>query len=139
MDIQVKITKSALLVFREQNGVKEVMFVRAGNKPYFVLPGGKIDPGETRDEALKRELEEELGVASNDAKYIGSVSGNTPDGRIIEEHIYVGSLVGDPKPQAEIAEIEWFSKDALSSPRDDMTPLTLTMVVPFIGEHGFWA
>ncbi|MCF7972870.1 MAG: NUDIX domain-containing protein [Phycisphaerae bacterium] len=38
------------------------------------LPGGFVDPGETAEQAMIREAQEELGVAIQDLKYLGSAS-----------------------------------------------------------------
>jgi 8-oxo-dGTP diphosphatase len=132
------ITKAALILFREVNGSKELMLVRASNKPYFVMPGGKLEPEESPEEALQRELMEELGTTAENLKYLGKVHGNTPDGREIEEHMYLGTLAGEPTPQAEIVEIAWLSRNALLSPRNDLTPLTLEKILPFIDAQQLW-
>src|ERR1700744_1043201 len=53
-------TKAALLLFRDSLGQKKggATFVRANNKPYYVFPRGKQEPGETIEEALQRDLQE---------------------------------------------------------------------------------
>ncbi len=43
----------------------KVLMIKKGRGPYkglFDLPGGKIEPGETLEEALRREINEETGV-----------------------------------------------------------------------------
>ena len=54
-------------------GGKVLIQQRPAGKPgtgSWEFPGGKIEPGETPDEALRREMEEELGIVVNDAQPI---------------------------------------------------------------------
>ena len=82
------ITKAALLLFRDNNGTKELLFCKPKGKPYFIFPGGKKEENEIIDDALQRELQEELGTQASGIEKLGIVSGQTPDGRDIEMHLY---------------------------------------------------
>lgn len=53
-----------------ENEIGQIILVQAPNGAYF-LPGGEIEPGETKEEALKRELLEELGYEIGNATYLG--------------------------------------------------------------------
>ena len=133
------IVKAGLLLFRDSADGKELLFVRQPDKPFFVFPGGKQDPGETIEQALERELTEELGVGLANIKKIGVVAGQTPDGRDMEMHLYEGVLVGEPVPQAgDIAELAWFGQAGITEHQDRMTPMTLEHVLPFIKQVGLW-
>lgn len=62
----------AALVVDEQ---KRLMLVTRGVEPNYGkldLPGGFVDPGETAENAVKRELEEELGLKVESMKYLNS-------------------------------------------------------------------
>lgn len=55
----------------------EILVGRRGRNPckgQLDLPGGFVDPGESLEAALFRELHEELGLQLNDANYLGSGS-----------------------------------------------------------------
>ena len=132
------ITKAALLLFRENLGIKELLFARAKTKDYFIFPGGKQEENETIDEALQRELIEELGSQVVHIDKLGIVSGKTPDGRDLEMHLYSGELLSEPNPQAEIEEIIWMSKDMVESHTAQMTPMTLEHVMPFLESRNIW-
>jgi 8-oxo-dGTP diphosphatase len=50
----------------QRAGETRVLLVERGNEPYrgrLALPGGFVDPGETAEQAARRELEEETGIA----------------------------------------------------------------------------
>ena len=57
------------------NNEGKLMLVRRGVEPdygKFDLPGGFVDPGETAENAIKRELWEELGMKTKTVRYLGS-------------------------------------------------------------------
>ncbi len=133
------ITKAAFLLFRENNGKTELLFARAKGKSYYVFPGGKQEAGETIEEALQRELQEELRTQAVGVKKIGIISGHTPDGREMEMHLYSGQLLGTPKPHAEIEEIAWMTQEDVEERKDTMTPMTLEHVLPFLKAENIWS
>jgi 8-oxo-dGTP diphosphatase len=132
------ITKAALLLFRDSHGAKELLFARAHGKDFYVFPGGKQEPGETIDQTLQRELQEELGTQAADVRKLGVVTGQTPDGRNMEMPLYSGTLQGEPHPQSEVEEITWMSWDMVAKKQSRMTPMTLHHVLPFLAAQKIW-
>lgn len=53
-----------------RNKGQEIVLVQAPNGAYF-LPGGEIEPGETKEEAIDREMIEELGIHVEIGSYLG--------------------------------------------------------------------
>ena len=54
---------------------KKILLIRRAKEPgkdKLDLPGGFIDPKESAEEGLKREITEELGITINEMKYLGS-------------------------------------------------------------------
>ena len=51
------------------NEHQQVILVQAPNGAF--LPGGEIEPGESKEETIKRELVEEVGFAGKIASYLG--------------------------------------------------------------------
>jgi 8-oxo-dGTP diphosphatase len=133
------IIKVALLLFRDtSDGKKELLFVRPYGRSYYILPGGKQEKDETIENALVRELQEELQVDAQDIKDAGFVEGVTPDGRPLQIRLFNGKIVGTPIPSAEIEEILWMSKDLVSEKHDNMTPMSLDHLLPYLDDNKIW-
>lgn len=132
------IVKAALLLFEGEGKDMQLLMVRSKGKPYFVFPGGKVEPGETIDQALHRELAEELQVALRDIKGLTSITGETPDGRILEEHLFVGRIEGEPRPSHEIEEMIWLTRADMTAGRVELTPISVGKIFPYLQEKGIW-
>lgn len=84
----------------------------------FALPGGKIDPGESAEEACLRELAEELGVVVSRSEVLGRLDDYvTRSGYVITPFVvWVGdrldSVVTDPAEVAVVYEVGLVEIDA---------------------------
>jgi len=100
------------------DGEGRVLLSRRGIEPFkgkWDVPGGFIKPGEDGEDALRRELEEELGVEAlvgAAAEIIADTYG--PDGVPTLNIFYRARIVGGtPTPASDVAEIAWFGPGEL--------------------------
>lgn len=77
------------------------------------FPGGKIEAGETPQEALKRELEEELTIEAEVGEQVESTTFEYDFGIVILTTFYCALIAGEPT-LTEHAEIRWLVPDKLS-------------------------
>ena len=62
----------AYIIVTKNHG-EQIVLVQAPNGAYF-LPGGEIEPGETKEEAIDREMLEELGIEVDIGYYLGQAN-----------------------------------------------------------------
>lgn len=107
-----EITVAAGIILRGAREIPEVLLTRRKENAhlggYWEFPGGKIRPGESLEECLKRELHEELGVEAQIKRPILSTSYEYP-GKIVHLHFYLCDILsGFPRPR-EAEELAWVS------------------------------
>jgi len=107
----IKVIETANWILRDG---ENILSVRSHGRDRFYLPGGKIDPGETAREAIKREISEELGVdlIPGTLRQLGTFAGqghNQPDGSVVRMTCFKGHYSGTLAPASEIAELRWLS------------------------------
>lgn len=74
------------------NGSRVLICQRTEKQPFALqweFPGGKVEAGESLDEALVRELEEELGVRAAIEDEIATVQHEYAHGLAVELHFFV--------------------------------------------------
>lgn len=89
------------------------------------FPGGKREPGETSEQALVRELHEELGIEAEVGEWIMDVPQRYPDKDLVLEVRHVRSWKGAPRGREGQA-ITWVAPDKLA--RYSMPPADLPVV-----------
>src|SRR5699024_8695568 len=73
---------------------------------YWEFPGGKIDPGETPRDALRRELAEELGIDVEAAEPLIAVPWTYSEKRIVLDAWLVAAYAGEPRAREHEA-LRW--------------------------------
>lgn len=127
------LTVSALIVTRtNDDGVTEILNVLAHNKSKYGFPGGKLEAGESPEDAVIRETEEELGVKPTNVVYKDTYRAHTPEGRGIEMSVFTGEVSGDIKPTNEIAELYWLTYEQMAAGLSLLTPMTIDHVMPML-------
>ena len=97
------------MTLRNQAG--ELLIVRKRGTHTFMLPGGKVEPGETHLEAVVREVVEEVGITL-DPDAVGllgtwsAAAANEP-GLTISSDVFTAPWRGRPAASGEIEEIRW--------------------------------
>ncbi|GAB3210815.1 hypothetical protein GCM10027294_30630 [Marinactinospora endophytica] len=86
------------LLFDGRGSVVLFRRVIADHPVYWSLPGGGIEPGETRLEALRRELDEELRAVATRFTPLTSVVVRHEDGRLHRQHLFA-CLLRDMRPE----------------------------------------
>jgi len=101
----------------------------------FYLPGGKPEPGETPEQTLRRELEEELGVRVVEPKLLGHVESVAAlEGVPMRLTVFTADLDGDPQPAAELAAMAWL--DSVDDFPGRLSPTLTGRVIPLLRDAG---
>lgn len=112
------INKLAWIELKDQS----ILSTKSYGKDKYYIPGGKREIGETDEEALVREINEELSVTidAKTLKYFGTFEAQAhghPEGIIVKMTCYSGKYSGELKANSEIEEIKWLKyadKDKIS-------------------------
>lgn len=114
-----------------------VLFIRRDGKTFgglLSLPGGKIDFGETIEQAAVREFEEETGIKARFVRHIATIPEHIVEGGRVVKHMmiqlceleYLGGLSGGE------FEPVWVELDGLDSRKNEIIPSDYLMIKSII-------
>jgi 8-oxo-dGTP diphosphatase len=115
------IDKLALLYVKDG----KVLTSMSHGKDTWYLPGGKREAGESDEQALRREIMEEMsvGLVGGTIRYYGTFEAQAhgkPEGTIVRMTCYTAEIDGKMKPTSEVERLEFhgYHDDILKSPVD---------------------
>lgn len=91
---------------------------RTQHQPYplkWEFPGGKIEPGEQPTDALRRELEEELGIVAQIGDEVRRIQHTYPQGATVELRFFVVERYDGELDNRIFKEVRWVSRQELPS------------------------
>lgn len=103
-------------VVRDERG--RLLLVLRGKEPArgcWSLPGGHVEPGETHEEAVVREVAEETGLPVRVVREVGTVRRDAPDGGVYVIRDFLVEPLDDRLPVAgdDADDARWVTAEAL--------------------------
>ncbi len=101
-------------ITRQHEGESQILLARGHNFPpnWYSVIAGFVEPGETLEECVHREIKEEVGINVKNVRYFGSQPWPFPHSLMVGfTAVYnSGDIILE---EAEIADAGWFTKDTL--------------------------
>lgn len=120
------IEKAAAVIIKD----KRLLLVSGNNQRFFWTPGGKLEPNESPEMALRRELKEELGIQITNLKpYFIYISEVEEDQKTRKVHNFLIEYSGNLIRDNEVDNIAWVSKNDFEQ---NTTPLQLGVRIHLI-------
>ena len=87
----------------------QILLITQYGKPNYILPAGYVDKGECAEHAVRRELDEELGMEALDLRYLNSHYYDPSETLMLNYQVTVREEA--PKPNWEVDSWRWFTLD----------------------------
>ena len=112
------VIKKGNLLFATERGYGE--FIHK-----WEFPGGKVEPGEKDEEALKREIKEELAAYIEVDQYVGKIEWDYPTFHL-DMNVYLCHLLNPHLELLEAENAKWLDKEHLDN--EDWLPADRTIL-----------
>lgn len=110
-----QITVSGAIILRENKGKKEIFSTQRGYGDFkggWEIPGGKLEPGETPEQCIVREIQEELQTTIEPVREIGVVDFDYPTFHLTM-HCILCTIVSGKLKLLEHEAAKWLTKETL--------------------------
>ncbi|MEB3753643.1 NUDIX domain-containing protein [Acinetobacter sp. MD2(2019)] len=123
------ITVAAAIILNDHG---EMLLVRKKGTDYFMQVGGKLEENEQPQEALLREIQEEIGVSAEIIQDFGLIKTQAANeaGHQLHAYVFHVQLHDTPVALAELAELRWIHPTQAQQLL--LAPLTEQFVLPVI-------
>ena len=114
---QVIVSGAIILRTNPETSKKEIFVTQRGYGDYkdgWEIPGGKLEPGETPEQCIEREIREELATEVKAERILGVVDYNYPTFHLTMHCILCSIVSGDLK-LLEHEAAKWVTKETLNS------------------------